>query len=304
MSSNIDNLLNTIKQNIADAKEGGAEKGIIAKMENELKDTQKIKETIKEVPTKKEKQLISKANQNLKDVKKLRRKIKIIKSQAGETPAQNMNKISKANPRPPNNNPQGLRCFIRYNNQGRPYRICDEGNAKTKAIKPKSQITPVITPQQFLKDIDKTYIELTENQRNEYHRLDMANRRQEERLDDKQQKVFRDAVKQKRKVRRQQVALNKLKEREEKQKERLKEQDFKKYLKTLGYKPNKEQVKQERKKFGLKEKTQKNKLKDIQKEVANQQQEVQDSKDDLKDLQNEYTKTFQTSKNKILLQFD
>ena len=77
MSSNIDNLLNTIKQNIADAKESGAEKGIIAKMENELEDTQKIKETIKEVPKDKEKKLISKAKKNVQDAKKLRRKVKI-----------------------------------------------------------------------------------------------------------------------------------------------------------------------------------------------------------------------------------
>tara|TARA_R100001086_G_scaffold243116_1_gene171613 strand:- start:11626 stop:12537 length:912 start_codon:yes stop_codon:yes gene_type:complete len=302
--SNIDKFLDTIKDNIAQAKEDGADKSLISKMENELKDTQKIKETIKEVPTAQEKKLISKAKKNVKDAKKLRRKVKVLKKQAGEPAPPNMNKVKKAQPRPPNNNPQGLRCFIRYNNQGRPYRICDEGNEKTKAKKPPSQITPHISPQQFLQDIDKTYIELTENQRNEYHRLDMAKRRAEERLDDDVQKLYQEGIKAKRRVRKEQVALNKLKEREDKIEQRIKEKDFKAYLKTLNYKPKGLALKEERKKFGLKEKTQKDKLKSIQKDIAEQQQEIQDNKDDLKQAQDNYAKVFKTTKKSMTLTFD
>tara|TARA_Y100001937_G_scaffold36481_1_gene52286 strand:+ start:10800 stop:11795 length:996 start_codon:yes stop_codon:yes gene_type:complete len=87
-------------------------------------------------------------------------------------------KIGKAQPRPPNDNPNNVRCFMRYNNQGNLYRVCDSGGKKTK---PPAQITPPISPEEFLNKINKGYSELTPNQTKEYHRLDMANRRFDER---------------------------------------------------------------------------------------------------------------------------
>jgi hypothetical protein len=89
----------------------------------------------------------------------------------------NMKKVGKAQPQPPNVNSGQTRCYIRYNNQGRPYRICDDGKPKAGFPKPPSQITPLITPQEFLEERGKAYHELTDGQVREYHRLDMANRR-------------------------------------------------------------------------------------------------------------------------------
>jgi hypothetical protein len=93
---------------------------------------------------------------------------------------EDMKKVGKANPRPPNVNSGQTRCYIRYNNQGRPYRICDDGKPKAGHPKPPDQITPLITPQEFLEERGKAYHELTDGQVREYHRLDMANRRKEE----------------------------------------------------------------------------------------------------------------------------
>ena len=69
-----------------------------------------------------------------------------------------MNKVKKAQPRPANSNEGNVRCYIRYNNQGNPYRICDGGEPKDGFPKPPSQITAPITPQAFMEHLDKTYI--------------------------------------------------------------------------------------------------------------------------------------------------
>lgn len=74
------------------------------------------------------------------------------------------------------------RCFMRYGNQGQLYRVCSEGGDKSK---PPAVFTPLITPQQFILDLAKKnkkikgYADLTSSQQQNYHRLDMANRREE-----------------------------------------------------------------------------------------------------------------------------
>ena len=111
-------------------------------------------------------------------VRKYQRTLQKLNQQAGNT--QNIGVISKAKPRPKNNNPNDVRCFIRYNNQGNPYRICSSGGDNIKD-KPPAQITAPIPVEEFLNKLGRTYGELTEGQTREYHRIDMANRRFEER---------------------------------------------------------------------------------------------------------------------------
>ena len=62
---------------------------------------------------------------------------------------------------------------------GTPYRICSGNEPKAGFKKPKSQITPQISPEAFSKR-HGGYANLTDNQRREYHRLDMRERRADE----------------------------------------------------------------------------------------------------------------------------
>ena len=84
---------------------------------------------------------------------------------------------AKANPQPPNVNPDGVRCYIRYNNMGIPYRTCNDAEGR-KPRKPKSQITPQLTPEEFA-DQHGGYSNLSEGQTRTYHRLYMREKRLE-----------------------------------------------------------------------------------------------------------------------------
>ena len=139
-----------------------------------IKEVKSVKKEIKDI----------KKDDNItnSDKKKARRKIKILNEQASQVkqPSLGVGKGSsaKANPRPPNINKDGVRCFIRYNNMGVPYRICNDAKGK-KPQKPPAQITPQISPDEFANK-HGGYSNLTESQVREYHRLDMRERREEE----------------------------------------------------------------------------------------------------------------------------
>ena len=138
-----------------------------------------IKQELKEEVKKKNNKTPEEIEQNKKDVKKLQRRIRTLKKQAGAPKGPNMKNVSITKPRPANNNPQGVRCFMRYNNQGNPYRICSSGGDTSK---PPAQLTQPIPVKEFLDKLGKSYAELTEGQRREYHRIDMANRRFDDRM--------------------------------------------------------------------------------------------------------------------------
>lgn len=117
------------------------------------------------------------------DKKRARKKVKKLQEKAsGDKPPSlkvGTGSNAKANPQPPNINPGNVRCFIRYNNMGTPYRICSDNEGKKPPKKPPSQITPQISPEEFATK-HGGYSNLTDNQRREYHRLDMRERRGEE----------------------------------------------------------------------------------------------------------------------------
>ena len=114
-------------------------------------------------------------------VRKYQSTLRKLEKQATGQSKPNMNKVGKAQPRPANSNPNNVRCFMRYNNQGNIYRVCDSGGKNQD--KPIAQITKPISVNEFLNKIGKSYGELTDGQAREYHRLDMANRRFQERAD-------------------------------------------------------------------------------------------------------------------------
>lgn len=74
------------------------------------------------------------------------------------------------------------KCFTRYNNSGNPYTICADKEWKQSDRKDKKPSEPLISVEQFLDKLNKTYSQLSKNQRQEYHRIDMANRRKKEAL--------------------------------------------------------------------------------------------------------------------------
>jgi hypothetical protein len=114
------------------------------------------------------------------DKKKARKKIRKLKEDSGIKVSQKVGTgaNAKANPQPPNINKGGLRCYIRYNNMGTPYRICSDEVGKKKP-KPPSQITPQISASDFANQ-HGGYANLSKSQVQEYHRLDMRARRGEE----------------------------------------------------------------------------------------------------------------------------
>lgn len=72
------------------------------------------------------------------------------------------------------------KCWWRYNNQGGRYKTCEINQYKKGKGKAPKEVSR-ITPEEFIEKIGKDYSDLSKAQKNEYHRLDMAERRKEER---------------------------------------------------------------------------------------------------------------------------
>ena len=180
--SGIDNLLDEL---INESKNVSSNINIIDKDDDlSESDAKIVKKALKEIEKKSKntQEQLNKDNitkeEAQKRVKKYQRRLNKLNKQAGNKPI-NMKNVGKAQPRPSNNNPNNVRCFMRYNNQGNPYRVCSSGGDSKG--KPPAQITKPIPVDEFLDKLGRTYGELTAGQQREYHRLDMANRRFEER---------------------------------------------------------------------------------------------------------------------------
>lgn len=164
MSDTIDEVLNNLNEKL----EGGG--NIKMEVVEDFKDD--VKEVSKEA-TKSEKKTMRK---KLAELSKLAGKEP---KEGGPSRAPGKGKNAKANPRPPNVNPDGVRCYIRYNSMGVPYRTCNDGKGK-KPRKPPSQITPSQTPEEFAEQ-HGGYANLTKGQTQEYHKLWMREKRADDR---------------------------------------------------------------------------------------------------------------------------
>tara|TARA_R110000744_G_scaffold365229_1_gene474015 strand:+ start:1127 stop:1441 length:315 start_codon:yes stop_codon:yes gene_type:complete len=72
------------------------------------------------------------------------------------------------------------KCWWRYNNNGGRYKTC-ENNQYKKGVGKKPVEVSRLTPEEFVEKLGVDYSDMKKPQRNEYHRLDMAERRKQER---------------------------------------------------------------------------------------------------------------------------
>jgi hypothetical protein len=72
------------------------------------------------------------------------------------------------------------KCWWRYNNNGGRYMTCNFNQTQPSG-KPPPKPEPRMTTEEFVSKIGKDYGAMSKAQKNEYHRLDMAERRAEER---------------------------------------------------------------------------------------------------------------------------
>tara|TARA_R110000772_G_scaffold37527_3_gene89082 strand:+ start:345 stop:782 length:438 start_codon:yes stop_codon:yes gene_type:complete len=81
-------------------------------------------------------------------------------------------------------NTEEPKCWWRYNNQGGKYMTCNytQEGANYKR-NPRPTPRPRITPEQFVEQEGTDYSDMSKAQKNEYHRLDMAQRRNAQRAE-------------------------------------------------------------------------------------------------------------------------
>lgn len=181
----------------------------------------------------------------------------------------------KANPQPPNDNPDGVRCYTRYNNQGVMYSTCNDGKGK-KPRKEPSQITPKITAEEFAEK-HGGYAKLGKVKTKEYHRLWMAHKRDEQY---KQRKAGEESVKLQQLALRQEKTRIRKERLEDKLKKAKAKQDKINYKKAFKELPpterkNPSTIKKLKAKFNQKEKKVENVIEEIEEQVQ-QQQEIYD----------------------------
>jgi hypothetical protein len=73
------------------------------------------------------------------------------------------------------------KCWWRYTNTGKRYKTCEANQYQPKTKKKNNKEANRLTPEEFVELIGVEYKDMKKAQRNEYHRLDMAERRKEER---------------------------------------------------------------------------------------------------------------------------
>ena len=74
------------------------------------------------------------------------------------------------------------KCWWRYTNNGGRYKTCEANQYKKGNRSAPPREASRLTPEQFVDKMGVDYSEMTKAQKNEYHRLDMAQRRKEERM--------------------------------------------------------------------------------------------------------------------------
>ena len=183
-----------------------------------------------------------------------------------------------ANPQPPNDNPDGVRCYIRYNNQGVKYTTCNKGEKKGGGFsKPPSQITPKITAEEFAEK-HGGYAKLGKVKTKEYHRLYMANQRAEEY---KQRKAGEELVKIQQLALKQEKArikAERIKDKLDKEKAKKNRKEYLKAFRKLSQAERKTPavVKKLKEKFNQKVKKVEEVIEELQEEL-NEQEEIYDN---------------------------
>ena len=142
----------------------------------------------------------------------------------------------------------GVRCYMRYRNNGTVFRICSGPPPPT--TKPPAVFTPMISPEEFIRKLTKSnkriksYGDLSDNQKREYHRLAQGNsrarRRENSEMNNDQYTLFLEQKRMDAQIDRVEDRLQRKREKEEKRVKRNMEErgilannpeDIKKYFK-------------------------------------------------------------------------
>lgn len=126
----------------------------------------------------------------------------------------------------------GVRCYIRYSNSGKPYRICNDGGKPTPK-KPPSKITPAIDPSEFAEKYGG-YGKLTKEQEKTYHRLYMRKQREEENKLKEGGEDYKKLINATKQQEKEEKKLKKLKGKQDKLTKKMNKRKFKEALKNLA----------------------------------------------------------------------
>ena len=74
------------------------------------------------------------------------------------------------------------KCWWRYNNNGGRYKTCNYSQVGSKKQKKPKVPKKAMSPEAFVSMVGEDYSKMSKAEKNEYHRLDMAERRAEERI--------------------------------------------------------------------------------------------------------------------------
>jgi len=74
------------------------------------------------------------------------------------------------------------KCWWRYNNNGGRYKTCNYSQVGSKKQKKPKVPKKAMSPEAFVSMVGADYSKMSKAEKNEYHRLDMAERRAEERI--------------------------------------------------------------------------------------------------------------------------
>jgi chromosome segregation ATPase len=273
-----------IKNLLADIDDNDGKIDIIEeKIEADIQGQKDLNKTLKK--KKKKRKLIIKDNKLQKELeeaqkekKKMRKQLAKLEKQAGKQTNKVAGKGSSAKAKGTGGgNPKGVRCFIRYNNAGNPYRICSDNKGK-KPQKPKSVITEAIDPSEFAEKFGG-YANLSDEQTATYHRLWMRKNRKEqaqiEEGGEQAVKIFQ-AEKQKAK---EEKRLKKLEKEAEKLEKKQNREKFKAEVSKLvgNFVGKKEQIEKLREKYGVK--------KNVAKQVKQNVSDVAEAESNIKTLE-------------------
>ena len=301
-----------IKNLLADIDENDGKIDLIEeKIEEDIQGQKDLNKTLKK--KKKKRKIIIKDNKLQKELeeaqkekKKMRKQLAKLEKQAGKQTNKVAGTKAKGTAKAVGTgggNKDGVRCFIRYNNAGNPYRICDDKKGK-KPQKPKSVITEAIDTSEFA-DKFGGYANLSDEQTATYHRLWMRKNRKEqaqiEEGGEQAVKIFQ-AEKQKAK---EEKRLKKLEKEAEKLEKKQNREKFKAEVSKLvgNFVGKKEQIEKLREKYGVKKNVAKQVKQNVS-DVAEAESNIKTLEETIKDCKKKISQSLKvTSKKNVKMTF-
>jgi len=274
MSDNIDKLLESIKGDKGIKNQVKVLKKKAKGLGDQLEEVQL--EQLSDIEKKKEEKKLE------QDKKKLRGQVKELQKQAKNE--NDSNKVPKGEGAKGTGggNSNGVRCYIRYNNQGNPYRICSDG-AVPKPKKPKSIITPIMDAGKFAEN-NGGYANLSKEQERTYHRLYMAKQRQNEKGIEDGGKAFKEIIQAENQMKKEEARLKKLVKKEKAFAKKENRRKYKEELSKQGKanRTNKAFIKKLKEKYGISD--------SFQADLKENKSDIEEVESNIKTLENKVKK--------------